>query len=54
MSLGLMFLIVMQNFATIRSAVSETMAFEVAIFDYFPDILELKLSLPTWHMDDRM
>ena len=42
----------MQKFAAIRSAVLEKMAFEVAIFGNFPDIPELKLSLP--HMDGRM
>ena len=36
----------MQNFAAIRSAVLEKMTFEVAIFGNFPDIPELKLSLP--------
>ena len=34
------------NFAAIRSADLETMTFEVAIFGKFPDIPELKLSLP--------
>ena len=38
---------VMQNFAAIRSAVLEKMAFEVAIFGHFLDITELKLSLPS-------
>ena len=46
MSLGLIFSIVMQNFVAIRSAVFKIMRFEVAIFDNFPDIPELKLSLP--------
>ena len=32
-----------KNFAAIRSAVLEKMAFEVAIFDNFPDIPELKI-----------
>ena len=50
MSLGLIFLIVMQNFTAIRSAVLEKMTFEVAIFGNFPDIPELKLSLPLEHM----
>ena len=34
------------NFDAIRSAVFEKMAFEVAIFGKFPDIPEIKLSLP--------
>ena len=38
----------MQNFAVIRSAVLEKMTFENAIFGKFPDIPELKLSLPFW------
>ena len=38
MSLGLTVLIVMQNFAAIRSAVLEKMTFEVAIFGSFPDV----------------
>ena len=38
----------MQNFAAIRSTVLEKMTFEVAIFGSFPDIPELKLSLPLW------
>ena len=47
MSLDLIFLIVMQNFAAIRLAVLEKMAFEVrSIFGNFPEIPELKLSLP--------
>ena len=46
MSLGLFFEIVMQKIAVIRSAVLEKMIFEVAIFGNFPDIPELKLSLP--------
>ena len=46
MSLDLIFSIAMQKFAAIRSAVLEKMAFEVAIFGNFPDIPELKLSLP--------
>ena len=54
MSLGLIFYIVMQNFAAIRSAVLEKMTFEVAIFGSFPDIPELKLSLPLEYMADRM
>ena len=48
MSLGLIFLIVMQNFAAIRSAILEKMTFEVAIFGSFPDIPKLKLSLLSW------
>ena len=44
----------MQNFAAIRSAVLEKMTFEVAIFGNFPDIPELKLSLPPEHMAGRM
>ena len=40
-------LIVMHNFAAIRSAVLEKMMFEVAIFRNFPDISRLKLSLPS-------
>ena len=51
MSLGLIFKIDMQNFAAIRSAVLEKMTFEVAIFGNFPDIPELKLSLPSWVME---
>ena len=43
MSSGLIFLIAMQNFAVIQSAVLEKMKFEVAIFGSFPDIPELKL-----------
>ena len=54
MSLGLIFFIVMQNLATIRSAVLEKMTFEVAIFGSFPDNPELKLSLPFWVMKGRM
>ena len=46
MSLAFIFLIVMPNFAAKRSAVFEEMAIEVAIFSNFPDIPELKLSLP--------
>ena len=42
MSLGLIFLIVMQNFKAIRSAVLEKTIFEVAIFGSFPDIPERK------------
>ena len=41
----------MQNFAAIRSAVLEKMTFEVAIFGSFPDIPELRLSLPFWVME---
>ena len=48
MSFDLIFEIVMQNFAAIRSAVLEKMAFEVAIFGNIPDIPELKLSLPSY------
>ena len=44
----------MQNFAAIRSAVIEKIAFEVAIFGSFPDIPELKLSLPFWLMEGGM
>ena len=54
MSLGLIFLIAMQNFVAIRSAVHEKMTFEVAILGSFPDIPELKLSLPFWLMEGRM
>ena len=36
----------MQTFAAIRSAVLQKMTFEVAIFGNFPDVPELKLSLP--------
>ena len=54
MSLDLIFKIVMRNFAAIRSAVLEKMTFEVAIFANFPDIPELKLSLPFWVMGYRM
>ena len=43
MSLDLIFLIVMQNFAAIGLAVLRKMTFEVAIF---LDIPKLKLSLP--------
>ena len=50
MSLGLIFKIVMQNFAAIQSAVLEKMTFEVAIFGNFPDIPEHKLSLPPEQM----
>ena len=39
----------LQNFAAIRSAVPEKMTFEVAIFGNFPEITELKLSLPPEH-----
>ena len=46
MSFSLIFLIVMQNFAAIRSVVLEKIAFEVAIFGNFPNIPDLKLSLP--------
>ena len=35
-----------QNFVAIRSAVLEKMTFEVAMFGYFPDIPNLKFSLP--------
>ena len=51
MSLGLIFWIVMQNFAAIWSAVLEKMTFEVAFFGKFPDIPVLKLSLPCWVME---
>ena len=44
----------MQNFAAIRSAVLEKMTFEVTLFGSFPDIPELKLSLPSWVMEGRM
>ena len=44
----------MQNLAAIRSVVFEKMTFEVAIFCNFPDIPELKLSLPPDHMAGRM
>ena len=44
----------MQNFAATRPAVLEKMVFEVAIFGNFPDIPELELSFPPYHMDDRM
>ena len=54
MSLDLIFWIVMQNLAAIRSAVLEKMTFEVAIFGKFPDIPELKLSLPFWVMEGQM
>ena len=54
MLLGLIFEIVMQNFAAIRSAVLEKMTFEVANFGNFQDIPELKLSLPFWVMEGRM
>ena len=54
MSMGLIFKIVMQNFAEIRTAVLEKMTFEVAIFGNFLDIPELKLSLPFWVMKGRM
>ena len=37
MSLGLIFLIVMQNFTAIRSAVLEKVTFDVAIFGDFTD-----------------
>ena len=43
----------MQNFAAIPSAFLKKMTFEVAIFG-FPDIPELKLSLPSWVMEGRM
>ena len=43
----------MQNFAAIRSAVIEKMTFEFAIFGNFPDIPELKLSLPPYVAYDR-
>ena len=46
LSLGLIFSIVMQNFAAIPSVFLEKMTFEVVIFGYFPDIPKLKLSLP--------
>ena len=36
------------------STVLEKMTFEVAIFGDFPDIPELKLSLPFWAMEGRM
>ena len=51
MALGLIFLIVMLNFAAIRSAVLAKMTFEVDIFGSFPDIPERKLSLPSWVME---
>ena len=54
MSTGLILKIVMQNFAAIRSAVREKMTFEVAICGNFPDIPEVKLSLPFWVMEGRM
>ena len=34
--------------------VPRDVAFEVAIFGSFPDIPELKLSLPSWVMEGRM
>ena len=43
MSLGLIFLIVMQNFAAIQSAILKKMTFEAAIFVNFPDIPKLKI-----------
>ena len=52
-SLGLIFSIVMQNFAAIRSAVPEIMTFEVTIFGNFPDIPELKLSLAGCDVEKR-
>ena len=54
MSLGLILLIVMQNFAALRSAILEKMMFELAIFGSFPDIPDLKLSLPSWVIEGRM
>ena len=54
MSLGLIFKIVVQNFAAIRSAILEKMTVGVANFGNFPDIPELKLSPPFWVMEDRM
>ena len=53
-SLGLNCLIVIQNFAAILSSVLEKMAFECAIFGYFPDMPALKLSLQFWVMGGRM
>ena len=47
-------LIVKDPFAAVRSAVLEKMTFEVAIFGNFPDIPELKLSLPSWIMEGQM
>ena len=44
----------MQNFAAIQLAVLEKMTFEVAIFASFPDIPELKLSLPFLVMEGRI
>ena len=46
----------MQNFAAIRNTKSRSreMTFGVAIFGSFPDIPELKLSLPSWVMEGRM
>ena len=44
----------MQNFAAMQSAILEKMSFEVAIFGIFPDIPELKLSLPFWVMEGQM
>ena len=54
MSFGLIFWIVMHNFAAIRSAVLEKITFEVAVFGEIPDIPELKLLLPFWVMEGRM
>ena len=54
MSLGLIFLIVMQNFAAIRSAVLQKMMFEVTIFGNFPDIPQLKSELLFWIMEGQM
>ena len=45
MSLGFIFLIVMQIFVAIPSVVLEKMTLEAAIFGNFQDISELKLSL---------
>ena len=44
MSLDLIFLIVMQNFVGVQSAILEKKTLEVAIFANFLDISELKLS----------
>ena len=44
----------MQNFALIQSTVLEKIMFKVAIFGNFPDIPELKLSLPQYHIAGRM
>ena len=44
----------MQNFAVIRSAILEKMTLEDSNFGNFPDVSEVKLSLPPWFTGTQM